>query len=173
MQDMLSTVPMAQPIAPPPMNNTYDEVPYESHPFSQTHPERLFTVGTLFGLRPTPVHKCRVLELGCAAGGNLIPMAEYLPESQFIGCDLSARQINMGQEWIGQLGLKNLALKQVDINAIDDSWGTFDYIIAHGVFSWVKHEIQEKIFETAPSNSHRTASPTSRTTRIPAGGCAA
>ncbi|MFO0938119.1 MAG: class I SAM-dependent methyltransferase [Gemmataceae bacterium] len=147
MQDMLSQIPSTNPIAPPPTNNTYDEVPYESHPFTQTHPERLFTVGTLFGLRPTPVHKCRVLELGCAAGGNLIPMADYLPESEFIGCDLSARQINMGQEWVSQLNLKNLTLKQANITEIDASWGQFDYIIAHGVFSWVNKEIQDKIYE--------------------------
>src|SRR5262249_10589850 len=58
---------------------SYDEVPYESYPFSQTHPDRLATVATLFGMRPAPVDRCRVLELGCAAGGNLIPMALALP----------------------------------------------------------------------------------------------
>src|SRR5262245_13581209 len=70
-----------------------DSVPYESHPYVQTHPSRLFVVGTLFGTRPTPVQRCRVLELGCAAGGNLIPMADALPESEFIGIDASERAI--------------------------------------------------------------------------------
>ena len=74
-------------------DSSYDDIPYESHPFAQSHPNRLFTIGTLFGMRPTPVQKCRVLELGCAAGGNLIPMADYLPESQFVGVDNLARQI--------------------------------------------------------------------------------
>ena len=67
MADMLSAIPTANPAAPV---TSYDEVPYDSHPFAQTHPSRLFTVGTLFGLRPTPVQRCRVLELACAAGGN-------------------------------------------------------------------------------------------------------
>jgi methyltransferase-like protein len=132
-------------IAAPGSNPTYDEVPYESHPFQQTHPSRLFTVATLFGLRPTPVTRCRVLELGCAAGGNLIPMADLLPDSEFVGVDLSARQIAHGQEYVRQLGLRNLVLKHASIVDIDAAYGQFDYIIAHGVFSWVPEHVREKI----------------------------
>lgn len=127
--------------------NTYDEVPYESHPFAQTHPSRLFTVGTLFGMRPTPVQRCRVLELGAASGGNLIPMADYLPDSEFVGLDLSARQVADGRQQIDQLGLKNVQLKHASILDIDTSWGTFDYVICHGVFSWVPTAVQDKILD--------------------------
>jgi methyltransferase-like protein/cyclopropane fatty-acyl-phospholipid synthase-like methyltransferase len=147
MPDMLSAVPTANPAAPP--VTSYDEVPYESHPFAQTHPSRLFTVGTLFGMRPTPVQRCRVLELGCAAGGNLIPMADYLPDSEFVGLDLSGRQIQAGQEVVKQFGLKNLTLKHASITDVDESWGKFDYVLCHGVFSWVPNHVQEKIFEIA------------------------
>lgn len=55
--------------------NTYDEVPYESYPYPQTHPDRIATIATILGISPAPVERCRVLELGCASGGNLIPMA--------------------------------------------------------------------------------------------------
>src|SRR5262245_43136261 len=96
MPDMLGAVPTANP-ASTPSTTSYDVVQYESHPFVQTHPSRLFTVATLFGLRPVPVQKCRVLEIACAAGGNLIPMADYLPESEFVGIDLAGRQIADGQ----------------------------------------------------------------------------
>ncbi len=144
MADMLSTVPNANPT-----HKDYDEVPYESHPFAQTHPERLFTVGTLFGMRPTPVQRCRVLELGCAAGGNLLPMADYLPDSEFIGLDLSKKQIDDGQELAKQFGLKNLKLKHANITDVGPDYGQFDYIICHGVFSWVPDPVRDKILAIA------------------------
>lgn len=144
MPDMLSAVPVANPAGG---GNSYDEVPYESHPFAQTHPSRLFTVGTLFGMRPTPVQRCRVLELGCAAGGNLIPMGEYLPDSEFVGVDLSARQIEDGQDQVKKLGLKNVTLKHASILDVNESYGMFDYVICHGVFSWVPAVVQDKILD--------------------------
>src|SRR5579872_5852443 len=82
---------------------SYDEVPYESKAFSETHPDRLATVATLFGMQPPKVERCRVLELGCADGANLIPMAVALPESSFVGVDLSARQVGDGDALIAAL----------------------------------------------------------------------
>src|SRR5262249_50612084 len=98
---------------------SYDEVPYESLPFAQTHPDRLATVATLFGMRPAPADRSRVLELGCAAGGNLIPMALALPQSRFLGTDLSGRQIADGQKVVGALGLTNIELKHLSITEVD------------------------------------------------------
>src|SRR5262245_59853889 len=94
---------------------TYDNLPYESHPFVETHPDRRATAPMLFGLQPAPVTACRFLELGCAAGGNLIPMAEALPDSHFIGIDLSRRQVADGQAAFQTLGLTNLELKHLSI----------------------------------------------------------
>jgi SAM-dependent methyltransferase len=131
--------------APPP--SSYDEVPYDSNPFAQSHPSRLAAVSTLFGLAPPPVEGCRVLELGCASGGNLIPLAEALPGGQFVGIDLSARQIDDGLRLARAAGLTNVSLRRASIADVDDSYGTFDYVICHGVFSWVPREVQEKVFE--------------------------
>ena len=85
--------------------NSYDELPYPSMPYPQTHPNRLASVASLLGMTPAPVDNCRVLELGCAGGGNLVPMALALPNSQFVGIDYSARQIAEGQEMIQALGV--------------------------------------------------------------------
>jgi cyclopropane fatty-acyl-phospholipid synthase-like methyltransferase len=124
---------------------SYDEVPYESHPYPQTHPDRLATVAKLLGLNPAMPDKCRVLELGCAGGGNLIPMAYGLPESQFLGVDLSRVQIDQGLEMIKALGLKNIQLRHQSIVDIGPDIGKFDYIICHGVYSWVPTAVQDAI----------------------------
>lgn len=125
--------------------NTYDEVPYLSVPLPATHPNRLATLAALFGLHTAPVEHCRVLELGCATGGNLIPMAYTLPHSTFVGIDLSPRQIAQGQAMIDALELTNITLQALDVLDIEANFGTFDYIIAYGIYSWVPPAVQERI----------------------------
>lgn len=125
----------------------YDEIPYPSGPFRQTHPCHLATLLALFGVEPVPPTACRVLELGCASGGNLIPMAQDLPGSQFVGVDLSRRQIADGMAQLDQLPFDNIQLKAASILEIDDSYGQFDYIICHGVYSWVPRDVQQKILD--------------------------
>ncbi|QDU30000.1 trans-aconitate 2-methyltransferase [Anatilimnocola aggregata] len=125
--------------------NAYDEVLYESHPFAQTHPNRLATIGQLFGMQPAPLAKCRVLELGCSSGGNIIPLAERFPQSEFVGIDASSRQVAIGQKTVQALNLPNLQLLHEDILKFSPQQGKFDYIIAHGVFSWVPPNVQDAI----------------------------
>jgi len=124
---------------------SYDRVPYLSYLFRQTHPDRLATIATLFGLRPAPPDCCHVLELGCASGGNLIPMAEQLPQSKFLGIDSSIRQVRDGQSLIDELRLTNIELRCEDILGIEIDRGRFDYIISCGVFSWVPENVQERV----------------------------
>src|SRR4051794_25929372 len=112
----------------------YDDVPYPSVPFPQTHPDRLATLATLFGMRPAPVERCRVLELGCGDGGNLIPMALVLPQSRFLGLDLAGEPIGRGRVTIDALGLRNVELRREDLRAfarsVDAEEEPFDFIVA-------------------------------------------
>src|SRR5215211_3004491 len=89
----------------------YDDIWYVGYPFQQTHPDRLAMLATLFGMQPAAVEKCRVLELGCGDGTNLIAMAYGLPESQFVGIDLAGRAIAEGRRTIGDLALQNVRLE--------------------------------------------------------------
>lgn len=138
--------------SPPPAANPYDALPYDSHPFPQTHPARLATVATLFGLTPAPVETCRVLELGCAAGGNIASVGEMFPGCEIVGVDLSARQIADGRRVVEAAGLTNVDLRHASITDIDDGYGTFDYIICHGVFSWVPDPVRQKILAVCSAN---------------------
>jgi methyltransferase-like protein/SAM-dependent methyltransferase len=126
---------------------SYDELPYTNFPYPQTHPDRMAAVAVLAGLEPPPVETCRVLELGSGAGGNLIPMALGLPRGSFVGVDLSRRQTADGQETVRRLGLANVELHALSITDIGASFGRFDYVICHGVFSWVPSLVQDAVFE--------------------------
>ena len=127
----------------------YDEIPYAALPHPLTHPDRLATVATFLGMDPPDVVQCRVLEVGCNDGANLIPMAMSLPSAQFVGCDLSARALDAGRRMIGELGLSNIALVLEDLSALSLSHGTFDYIVAHGVYSWVPAPVRDALFALA------------------------
>jgi len=118
---------------------------YDQKAFAATHPRRLRTVASLFGLEAAPSGSCRVLELGCAAGANLIPMAFEHPASEFVGVDLSAKQIETGQVLISELDIKNIKLEHRDIMNVQAKDGKFDYIICHGVFSWVPAKVRRRI----------------------------
>jgi len=130
----------------------YDEVYYPGHVYGLTHPNHLATIATVYGMQPAPVECCRVLELGCGVGGNLLPMAFQYPDSEFVGVDLSGVTIERGQNNIATLGLNNIKLLHCDIMNVDPSFGQFDYIIAHGVYSWVPPPVREKMMTIFKQN---------------------
>jgi tRNA G46 methylase TrmB len=82
------------------MTTSYDQVEYDSYPFPQSSPERLATIATLMGMQPAELEECRVLELGCSSGGNIIPLADRFPSSSFVGIDASVKAIEKGQSAI-------------------------------------------------------------------------
>lgn len=128
----------------------YDILPYESIAFPETHPANLAVLGRLFGLDTADPEGCSVLELGCASGGNLIPMAWHLPRARFVGIDLSRPQVEEGQALIAHLRLPNIKLRQGDILELGEELGEIDYVIAHGVYSWVPPKVREHMLELVP-----------------------
>ena len=123
----------------------YDEVNYPSFPVYYTHPDRLAVMATLFGMRPAPAEKCRVLELGCFDGVNLAAMGMALPRSEFVGVDLAGTAIARGHALLHDIGLKNVTLRHVDLMEMAPNYGGFDYIIVHGLFAWVPQPVCDQI----------------------------
>ncbi len=127
---------------------SYNAIPYESLPISYTYVPFLAALGRLYGLETPDPSACRVLELGCAEGSNIVPMAYYFPNSEFVGIDLSEVQIASGQAHIDALELSNIKLHVDDLAQMRVSdYGKFDYIIVHGVFSWVPPAVQQRILQ--------------------------
>ena len=124
----------------------YDLLPYQSKAFAQSQPSRLGGIARLFGLEAAPLDGARVLELGCASGGNIIPLAMRYPGASFIGVDLARTQVAAGRARIARLGLANVEIRCQSFTEIGDELGSFDYVICHGVYSWVPPAVQDAIF---------------------------
>jgi len=125
--------------------DSYDDLPYDSVPITDTHPDALRAIARLFGVAARPADACRVLELGCAGGGNLIPMAYYLPGSAFVGIDLARRHVEEAASLIGELGLGNVRVLHRSVTDDLADLGEFDYVIAHGLYSWVPRAVQDRV----------------------------
>ncbi|MDB6079207.1 MAG: hypothetical protein JWO82_2954, partial [Akkermansiaceae bacterium] len=119
--------------------------PALSHP--GTHPSRLAVAARVGGVKDVaaPV-ACRVLEMGCSSGHNLLPLAAAYPGSSFVGIDFSETAIAAARAHAAAAGLQNIRFDVADL-ATWQTAETFDYIIAHGVFSWVPDEVKERVLQ--------------------------
>ena len=117
----------------------YDEVPYPGRAFPQTHPDRLATMATLYGLDAAPPDACRVLELGCGDGGNLLPMALALP-----GLDASSGSTLRARDRAGARAGRASSASTTSASSSSASRTTTRPPAAsttssrHGVYSWVR-----------------------------------
>lgn len=123
----------------------YSELGYKSMPFPYTTPATLEAYAALVGISAPNPKTAKVLELGATYGGNIISQALFNPDATFVGIELSQEQVEKGNEVITNAGLTNVSLIQSDIASIGSEIGTFDYIIAHGVYSWVDDGVKDAL----------------------------
>ncbi len=123
----------------------YDAVPYRHGAVPDSHPARIGAIARLLGISSAPPDRCRVLELGCGEGMNLLPLAERFPKSEFIGVDFSAKQIAVAEAARVACGIGNARFVCADLRTWKPEGGAFDYIIAHGVYSWVPAEVRDRL----------------------------
>ena len=124
---------------------SYDEVPYDTAPMIRSHPGRLAAQALWRGLPAPDAARARVLEIGCATGGNLLPLAAQLPGARFLGVDLSAVQIAAGEARRKLYGLANVELRADSFEALGPADGEFDYIICHGVYAWIPEGLRDPL----------------------------
>lgn len=131
---------------------SYDRTPYPSYLHPATHPARLAALAALHGVDAPAVERCRVLELGCGDGTNLLSMAATLPGASFVGVDLAANAVSAARTTASAAGLSNATFHHASVTDIDHSWGSFDYIVAHGLYSWVPPDVRESILSVCAEN---------------------
>lgn len=130
----------------------YDNVPYISNAFQFTSPRHIRATAHLYGVDAPAIERARVLELGCASGGNLFPFALAYPDATVVGLDLAPNQIADGQRLIQEMGIGNMQLHAMSLTEVTPEFGEFDYIIVHGVFSWVPPDVRQAIFRICREN---------------------
>ncbi len=134
------------------IQKSYDELPYVSGAFAETSPACLEALASFLSLTPPPSKTAKVLEIGCSYGGNLFPFAIANPQAKVLGIDLSEVQINKAKELAAQMHVDNIEFKAKDICDFTDAdvrdYGKFDYIICHGVYSWVPDMVKDAILKT-------------------------
>lgn len=126
---------------------SYDLVPYPAFTHFHTRLDRLHAIGGLFGMAAPPVEHSRVLELGCGTGMNLLSLAFRNPDAHFLGLDLSGDQIRQAKEAAGVMGLQNVEFRHQSLTEFREDSCSYDYILAHGVFSWVPTEVRLRILQ--------------------------
>lgn len=124
----------------------YDAIPYASYPHSPSHPDQLATVAFLHRLHPPAIGTCRVLELGCGAGANLLGIAQGLPNARLVGIDLAQSAISQAQSVAEALDLGNIEFHTGDVRDLaDGGLGEFEFVIAHGLYAWVDRPTREAL----------------------------
>ena len=121
----------------------YADLGYLSQPFPYASAPFLESYARLLGLSPAPASTARILEIGSSYGGNLMSQALFYPQATFTGIEIAPTQVSVGKTYINQLGITNLALLEGDVNESHHQLGTYDYIIAHGFYSWVDEETKD------------------------------
>ena len=112
-----------------------------------THPSNLAASALSAGHEPPPLERARILEVGCALGGNLTPIAASLPYATLIGVDPFAEQIEQARLRATQAGVSNVTYLPIGVEELEHVEGEFDYIICHGVFSWVPENVRAHILK--------------------------
>jgi len=125
----------------------YDDLPYRSLPIEWTAPERLALASLLHGGPRPSLDGYRVLELGCGDGANILPLAYYRTHAKFVGVDGSQTAIATAEARRAELKLANLDLVHSNFLSADERLsGVFDFIIVHGIFSWVPEQTRDALF---------------------------
>jgi trans-aconitate methyltransferase len=138
---------MLSPTMSDPVHALYQSHAYPAMSHPSTDPAVTAVAAKLAGL-DVPAPSCaNVLDIGCASGYNLLPLAARWPESHFTGIDFSKSAILEARETARLAGLTNIEFIECDLRNFDPGENCYDYIIAHGIYSWVPAEVRQSLLD--------------------------
>src|SRR5258708_26921032 len=87
-------------------------------------------------------------DLGCGHGLTASILAATHPSGRFCGIDFNASHINGATRFANECEIDNVDFHHADFStAIETVAGGFDYIVCHGVYSWVDKESQNALLQ--------------------------
>ena len=98
-------------------------------------------------LPPTDAPDFRYAELGCGSAFSLIALAALNPQAQFCGYDFMPEHVARARGLIGEAGLTNITVDEASFAdlAASPTPNAFDYIVLHGVWTWVSDENRQHL----------------------------
>jgi SAM-dependent methyltransferase len=129
------------------LRGLYEERDYPAMSHPPSHPAVTGVLARLAGLPPVDPADMRVLELGCAGGWNLLPIAAEFPGARCVGVDFSERAVADARQVADEAGLGNVRFEMADLASWQSEGPGHDFIIAHGVFSWVPDAVKLRLLE--------------------------
>jgi SAM-dependent methyltransferase len=121
------------------------EVSYTSGFYREVAPGWMATAALLMGHRPPPSSGAFAwAELGCGQGLGANAFAAAHPQAQFWGFDFNPSHIENARRMANAAGLANAHFAEASFAELAagaiTGLPTFDYIVLHGVWSWVSAE---------------------------------
>jgi SAM-dependent methyltransferase len=123
----------------------YEQLPFKSKADRTKHPDRIATIAYLYGLVSPPLERCRFLDFGCGTGSDCLALALELPGARVIGYDPVEGPMEQSRFVAGLVGVENLKLVAGELPPTEEQ---FDYIVSHGVVSWVGADESRRIIRT-------------------------
>ncbi len=110
----------------------YEKFPY---PSSQVGNNLIYDLAGMYGLviSSNLFEDAFILDLGCGTGHRIIGLAEQLPDSTFIGIDMSTPSLNIAKSLAAENGVNNVSFIYSEIENILFE-NKFDVVTSTGVF---------------------------------------
>ena len=131
-------------------DKSYDAMPYETG--TVVLPSPLSLLGGCYvghGIENAK-ERYRCLDIGCGIGYSTLALARAHPEIDFVGIDLSEKQIEMASETAAGEELGNIRFQSRNFLDLDQDGEPYDIIYCYGVFSWCPRELQSPLLKKMP-----------------------
>ncbi len=127
------------------------DVPYPPHFHKEIQPVWLASLVHFLGAAAPDINKpYAYCELGCGMGINLLIAAATNPQGQFVGVDFNEAHLAIAKDAARLIGLKNIRFVHADFAQFSQENNLFfDFIVSHGVWSWIAPNQQKSILQIA------------------------